>query len=466
MPKERPRAELRVADGEGGMRVVEDHRFDDGPWPLDFSVAAKDAEAWMAHLRAETTKRGWNTGGISQREAAENSGTLSIRSASGPSSPTLDLVWDKPRTGDLLIRGRPGGNPAMSLDTAEEFIRAVRDRVSSGAIDRAHRWDLLSYQGLPWRGELWLSNDLRLGPPSRFPEALLGSQVLVVDATLDGIGQAGITTNFQRLVLELRVFLGAVLGVCTSPVRPEDGWVTDFDERGRPIECALRSVGYWHVGGPRGFPERGSVAPVAREAVTRPGLGRVGIWADTREQWVPTDIEELWEAFRALPQAKRDAFLRAGNAYLIADSMWPAQRTAYVVFHVITCEALKPKGRRYNEMNIYDVVASLLGNPEALRLKELSVHPQKVRSGHVHRGTLAAGELVPTFLSDDFADPSFDDMLRELASLTRTCLIEWLRCGGSYKPVHRYGAKRVSGKKKVPLVRSIIARARRWVMRK
>ena len=36
---------------------------------------------------------------------------------------------------------------------------------------------------------------------------------------------------------------------------------------------------------------------------------------------------------------------------------------------------------------------------------------------------------------DYFKDPSFDEMLRELSPITRVCLIEWLRCGGSYKVV-------------------------------
>lgn len=78
--------------------------------------------------------------------------------------------------------------------------------------------------------------------------------------------------------------------------------------------------------------------------------------------------------------------------------------------------------------------------------------------------SIAAGELVPAFLGDDFADPSFSGMLQELSSLTRTCLIEWLRCGGNYKAVHRYGGRRATGKK-VPWMGRIIERARRWVTR-
>ena len=48
-------------------------------------------------------------------------------------------------------------------------------------------------------------------------------------------------------------------------------------------------------------------------------------------------------------------------------------------------------------MNIYDVVASLVGVKESQDLKDLSIRPQAVRSEHVHRGELAAGELLPSF---------------------------------------------------------------------
>jgi hypothetical protein len=161
------------------------------------------------------------------------------------------------------------------------------------------------------------------------------------------------------------------------------------------------------------------------------------------ERWVPADIEDLWRTFEALPTAKREHLLRAGNAYQIASSMWPDQRTAYTAFLVVACEALKPMGKRYDRMNVYDVVASLVSVSEAQGLRELSFHPQRVRSQHLHRGTLSAGELLPMFIHDDFKDPSFDQMLWALSPICRVCLIEWLRCKGEYDvirlPRHKHG---------------------------
>src|SRR5262249_24371597 len=145
--------------------------------------------------------------------------------------------------------------------------------------------------------------------------------------------------------------------------------------------------------------------------------------------------------FSALPPAKREQFLRAGNAHLTACSMWPHQRTAYAVFLVIACEALKPIGRRHDRMNMYDVVASLDSRVEAEQLRGLSFHPQRLRSKHVHRGELASDELVPLLSHDPFKDPSFDEMIDVLSRISSTCLIEWLRCKGNYTLVRLWRGK-------------------------
>jgi hypothetical protein len=92
MSKRKPSALIKVADGAGGMRPIEDLRFESGEWPIELIVPAKDAETWMANLTAEIEDRGWTSSGLSQLDAAENSGTLSVHTASGQSSPALDVV--------------------------------------------------------------------------------------------------------------------------------------------------------------------------------------------------------------------------------------------------------------------------------------------------------------------------------------------------------------------------------------
>lgn len=436
MAKQKPSAQIQVADGAGGMRPVADLRFEAGEWPVELVVPAKDAETWMEHLNAEMEERGWSSSGLSQLDAGENSGTLCVHTASGPSPPALDVVWERQRGAALRLRARPSGTPVLSLEVARDFINATTARQRTGKTLRAHRWTLLTYDGLPWRGELWLESQLRLGPPSKYPtDALLGPQALIVDVMVEGIGQQGVNANFQARLHELRVFLSVVLGLNVTTNNFGRGWVCDVDDQVRITDCRLGHVGYAETSKTPEFPSIGNAPPIARREVSRPGLGPTGIWPDMHEQWVPADIEELWRTFIGLPASKRDHFLRAGNAYLISRSMWPNQRTAYAVFLVVACEALKPGGKRYDQANIYDVVASLITPSEGELLRGLSVAPQRVRSKHLHRGELAADELLPMLIHNPFKDPSFDEMISALSHVSRVCLIEWLRCRGDYKLV-------------------------------
>jgi hypothetical protein len=454
MPKQKPSAQIQVADGAGGLRPVIDLRFDDGDWAIELVVPANDAETWMAHLSAEMEERGWNSSGLSQLDSAENSGTLSVHTTSGLSPPGLDIVWEKPRGAALRLRARPSGTPVLSLEVARDFIDATSARQRTGETLRAHRWELLTYDGLPWRGELWLESEIRLGPPSKHPsDALLGPQVVIVDAMIEGIGHQGVSTNFQTFLYELRVFLSVVLGLHVTINKWERGWIYQLDEKLRITDCTLGHVGYAETSKSTQFPSIGNAPPIERREVSRPGLGQTGIWPDMHEQWVPADIEQLWYIFAGLPAHKREHFLRAGNAYLIARSMWPDQRTAYAAFLVVACEALKPSGKRHDKANVYDVVASLITPSDGERLRGLSVPPQRVRSKHVHRAELAAGELLPMLIHNPFKDPSFDEMISELSRISRVCLIEWLRCKGDYKLVRLPKDDRSSFTNSIPGVR-------------
>jgi hypothetical protein len=204
-----------------------------------------NAESWMAHVAAEAEERGWYSSSFSQLEATENSGALSVHTANGPSPATLDIVWERPRGKELRLRARPSGDSALPLDVAQDFINSVSERVRVRKTLRAHRRAFLTYDGLPWRGELWLDADHRLGPPSRHPDTLLGPQVVIVDAMIEGIRQQGVTANFQKCLRELQVFVGFVLGLKLEIISKfEEGWVPEVDAEGRFTDCRLRIIGY------------------------------------------------------------------------------------------------------------------------------------------------------------------------------------------------------------------------------
>src|SRR4029434_112877 len=103
--------------------------------------------------------------------------------------------------------------------------------------------------------------------------------------------------------------------------------------------------------------------------------------------------------------------------------------------------------------SVSDVVASLITPSDGERLRGLSVPPQRVRSKHVHRAELAAGELLPMLIHNPFKDPSFDEMISELSRISRVCLIEWLRCKGDYKLVRLPKDDRSSFTNSIPGVR-------------
>ena len=338
MRKQKSSAQIHVADGAGGMRQVADLRFEAGEWPIEFVVPATDAETWMAHLNAETEDRGWNSDSFSQLDAGENSGTIAVHTATGPSA-TLDSAWERPRGKALRLRARPNGDPVLSLQIAQDFINAVSERLRTIKSIRAYRQALLTYDGLPWRGELWLDADHRLGPPSKHRHTLLGPQIVIVDAMIEGIGQQGVTAAFQRSIHELRVSLSFVLGLNITISKIEFGWVSNMNAQGSIMDCTVRQVGYVEIVPTTWFPLVGSASPIEPFS-----------WLLARRQ--------------------------------------------------------SPTGKRYDQLNAYDVIASLVNISDAQRLRALSIHPQKVRSEHVHRGELAAGELVPMFMSNHFQDRS------------------------------------------------------------
>jgi hypothetical protein len=443
MAKRKMRAAVRVADGAGRMVSVDDLRFATGEWPISFEVPADRADHWIAHLVAECSERRWSSHGVGELEAGANSGSKVVSTGIAGQSPALQIVWERTRGGPISIRARPAGTPALSPEAARGFLDAVEERSRTGTTVRGHRRAHLHYEGLPWRGELWLGESLRLGPPSRHdPSSLLAPQVIIVDAEVEGIGWQGVDSAFGLTLRELCIFLGAVVGIAAKVEESSRAWTYEIDDAGKVARCDVRHLGYWETARPGGMPKRGDGPPVPLRPVQRPGLERSGIWPDDVEQAVPEDLARLWQNLQDLGPRERDQFFRAGNAYLIARSIWPAQRTAYAAFMVVACESLKPAGRRYEGCNVYDVVEGLLGVAEARMLRQLRLAPQRVRSRHLHRGELVAGELVPRLLQRHFGDPSFHETASALTRITRACLVEWLRRGGTYALARRVAGRR------------------------
>src|SRR5260370_31222836 len=107
--RRKSRAIVSVPDGTGGMARVHDRRFEAGNWPIRFTVPEGDeAETWLRYLSRECHRRNWNTGGLAQLDARENSGTITIN-ADGPAGRQIAVVWDRNRCGPLEIRAHSSG---------------------------------------------------------------------------------------------------------------------------------------------------------------------------------------------------------------------------------------------------------------------------------------------------------------------------------------------------------------------
>jgi hypothetical protein len=88
---------------------------------------------------------------------------------------------------------------------AAAFLADTTDLCQRAVLEQIYVFGQLEYDGLPWRSELWLSDGLRLGPPSQFDNrALLGPRIIIVNAMVDAIDRSDSRSRFAVLLRELR----------------------------------------------------------------------------------------------------------------------------------------------------------------------------------------------------------------------------------------------------------------------
>jgi len=423
--RSKPKAKLLVADGAGRMLEVVDRRFDNTEWPISFQVPAAEAENWFEHLQFECERRGWSGVGMSQLQSRENSGSLMLLAAG---LEKLSVVWDRARGAALKIRARPAAD--VDLADAQECFRRVNERSRTGATEPRYWWGILEYEGRAWRGELWLSENLRLGPPTKqYEKASRGPRAVVVDAVVDCISQAQLPHIFRHLLEEVAAFLSVV--VTASFRRSRQGQVWTWAPTAEGTDCSVRDLGYVETLNRLGIPARGTCRPVLTGSAEM----------TEEEQAVPQDIVNLWEKYRSLTEERRWQFLWAASKFQEARWHWDEQRwTASFASLVVACEALKPAGPLYSEHNVYNVVDALLGKESSEKLRTQlfdpmihpKVHPQSVRSAHLHRGEFYGSEFAHRVVMSNFRDPTFDEATRELFKITKAAIIEWLRREGVF----------------------------------
>jgi hypothetical protein len=433
MAKAKSKAVIMGAYGAGGMAQVQDRRFEEGDWPIRFEVPKEQADTWLQYLSAECMRRGWGCMSFGQHEAKENSGSITVNTGGAGEQPQLAVVWERKRSGPINVRARSAGTSEFPLDQANELFRQVNERCATGATERFLQGGQLCYHGLPWRGELWLDDTLRLAPPSQQDETfLIGPRIILVNTLINGIDISHASSTFAVALRELSVFLSVVMGreVRVSP-NGGRGWTWATNPSGQ-AECEIRNLGYWEKQWPKEMPTRGQIQPVPLKPVHRPDFSEPGIDISQAEVNLPEDILALWHAFTGLPPDRRRQFLQVGSMWQLALSLSHDFQTTRFALAVGACEALKPPDTQFRDHNIYQVVEGLLGKAIAEQLKQEWFRPQKVRNANLHSGEFRGSEFVQHMFMSSYQDPTFDQAQRALWQITRATIIEWLRRGGTF----------------------------------
>jgi hypothetical protein len=433
MAKSKSKTIFSVADGAGGMMEVKDRRFEKGDWPIKFDVPVEQEQAdrWPRYLSAACHRRGWSSSGHGQIERAENSGSITI-TANG--QPQLDITWERKRDRPMKVRARLASQSHLSLTEAGQFFEEVNESCRSAVTEPIYVRGTLQYDGLAWRGELWLDDRTRLAPPSLQDEtAVVGPTRLVhVDAILECVGQPDVAYARQQMLLEVSAFLSVVM---QKAVRlPDQGrvWVWTADASGSEV----RNLGYLEPANPLSMPVRGTAKPVPLYALDAlDALGnrpRGGIDGSTNEISIRNDIADLWKLYRSLDTEHRVQFLQAAAKWQEAVIHWQDRPSLSFSLMAVACEALKPPDA-VDRQNYYDVIEALLGRTVVDRIRQNPFPAHRVRGTHLHAGEFHGSELVMmTFLSS-YQDPTFRDAHSEMFLVTPKAIIEWLRRQGNFQ---------------------------------
>ncbi len=405
-------------------------------WPISFEIAPSIADAWTRTFSAECAKRGWGMSSQAQTRSTETSGTITVNPVVAEQTTHMEIQWTRSRIGPLKCEARVVGGGGFSVDDARAFLRSVGDALASPSTQSFHLRNFIFYFGLPWRGELWLDDTLRLGPPSKqYEAALYGPRVIAVDATVPGLTQTEAGCAFEFRLREVACFLSVVLRQRVYSAQHQQVWGLEIQPDGTAQAKALQ-LGYVDDGGGSRMPTRGQHPSVPMERVTRPDLALVSPGASNTERSVPHDILELWQLFSGLGPEARQQFLEVAKTWQLALLSAGEHQTASTALLVVACEALKPVGhnssKKSNRVYFGDILKALVGDGVAQEVDSFRPHPQGVRDNHLHNARALGRELTPITMFSTYMDPTFDQMVDGLRTVTPAAIIEWLRRGGGY----------------------------------
>jgi hypothetical protein len=420
MKKRKSKAVVFSATGDGGVFQIQDRRFQPGDWRVHFEVPLEQADTWLKYLESDCRKRNWPCSNFAALDAKENSGTVTVRT-DNPQQGELTIVWERKRGGPLRIRAR--ADKGFPTPLMQQLFERVSQQCAAAATETVYVRGLLEYEGLPWRGELWLDEMLRLGPPSRQDEEYLVSQrIVVVDALVNAIDVMDAATIFPVRLRELGAFLSIVTRTHFQIPGHGRSWTFSVDEDGKPVS-EIRNRGYIEPEPSSGMPLRGTHSSVPLVAMQRPDFAIRGITGQESEQAMPADITDLWRALKALSPDLRQQFFQVASLSQLSRSIAADYPTAAFALMVSAVEALKPSRQEFREHTIYHVVQSLLGKPVAELLNQEWFQAQKIRNAHFHWGEFRGSEFSERAMMSTYHDPTFDHARRTLAIIASSAIV-------------------------------------------
>ena len=452
MVKSKSKTIVSVNDGAGGMMRVADRRFNAWDWPVTFTVADMDhADRWLVHLNEACCKRGWTSAAITQLDRPENSGSITI--LCGEPQTQLAVVWERKRNKGLKVRARSINTDAISNDETRTFLDEVTDACRRRLTEKLYRRMSFEYDGLAWRGELWLDDDHRLAPPSKqYGDATHGPRIVHLDGMVECAGPRELPFAATVDAREVAAFLSVVLGEAVSLMKQGNVWTFEQID-GNPDwspSCKVRCRGYLETANPTSMPAKGT-AGAARLAPATSVNNGVG---EESEITIREDIVSLWVKYRSLSSNLRDQFHRAATMWRQAASLPQDFETLRFALMVATCEILLPPGEK---RNVYDVVEGLFGHAETHELREMTAAAQKawrgsdqkqahdIRNLSLHAGELFGNEVMRNPGTSTYYDPGFIELTRRLADLAPRSIIQWLKQDGAIRlPPDRRLARRGS----------------------
>ena len=392
-------------------------------------VPSSEADTWFNYFTAACSKESWFPGGGSEMRPGESEGEVTVLDQKGRT--VQHFRWKRKREGDLLIE--PSQDPGVLLDSnnTKNFLNQVTQQNRDKCGEKFLNQYYLLMDGPRLEGEFWPDSDTRLRSIEKVADAaVFDEQVIEVDCMLFGADVSHSGELFSVRLKEIAVFFSVICGYYLRLPEAGQVWVVNADGTG----SEKRFRGYVNPARGGAMPNRNNTASTPLHEVKRPWFWNPRSDPDGTTFLLPSDAAALWQRFLALSPESRRHFLQAASKLYESKMVANGSPTLSFALKVSAIEALKPRGKKYNDVDALCVVQHLLGSTIRERLEDgfltKNVHGTdkilQIRHDSFHRGIFWGSEWKPWEFIATFKDPTFDSAHRFVAEVAREAMVAWL----------------------------------------